>query len=86
MGNMSVVALTVSSGCHIASAAFKSTLFGNVAPQCCFKNTRGDVQVKEEEEKKNVGFWCKTIAWQEAALEVVSSLGVGEVFKAKASG
>lgn len=48
---MSVVALTVSSGCHIASAAFKSTLFGNVAPQCCFKNTLGDVQVKEEGKK-----------------------------------
>lgn len=28
MGNMSVVALAVSSGCHRAGAAFKSTLFG----------------------------------------------------------
>lgn len=44
---MSIVALTVSSGCHIASAAFKPTLLGNVALQCCFKNTRGDVEVEE---------------------------------------
>lgn len=37
MGNMSIVALAVSSGCHSASGAFKPTLLGNVALQCCFK-------------------------------------------------
>lgn len=45
---MSIVALTVSSGCHIASAAFKPTLLGDVALQSCFKNTRGDVEVEGE--------------------------------------
>lgn len=34
---MSIVALAVSSGCHSASGAFKPTLLGNVALQCCFK-------------------------------------------------
>lgn len=48
---MSVVALTVSSGCHIASAAFKSTLFGNVAPQCCFK-TPGEMWYKKKKKRK----------------------------------
>lgn len=47
---MSVVALTVSSGCHFASAAFKSTLFGNVAPQCCFK-APGEIRKKKGKKK-----------------------------------
>lgn len=47
---MSVVALTVSSGCHFASAAFKSTLFGNVAPQCCFK---APGEIRKKKGKKN---------------------------------
>lgn len=48
---MSIVALTVSSGCHIASAAFKPTLLGNAAPQCCFK-ILGEIWKKGEKKKK----------------------------------
>lgn len=61
---MSIVALTVSSGCHIASAAFKLTLLGNVAPQCCSK-TLGEMWKKK---KKNLfltgaSTGCCVISW-----------------------
>ena len=56
---MSIVALTVSSGCHIASAAFKLTLLGNVAPQCCSKKKKKNLCLTGASTGCCVISWCR---------------------------
>ena len=82
---MSIVALAVSSGCHIASAAFKPTLLGNAAPQCCNK-TLGEMWKKRKKKKKKMASVAEPLPDRSQHWRLCHLFGVGEVFKAKASG
>ena len=88
---MSVVALTVSSGCHVAGAAFKPTLLGNAALKHLGrdgkkKRRKKEEEEEEEEEEKRWLLLQEPLPDRSQHWRLCHLLSVGEVFKAKASG